>query len=141
MRAIPASSARSPGGDAIGADAALRLCHQIPGALEDDTSLLNFPGQFNKLVGGATYIRPMQVERRSKPREKMKLPATVVLDDGRVRIHATLEDLSAEGLRVQVPHQTEISDGGYVLFARRMEPFRVVWQTADRAGLILTKPD
>lgn len=75
-------------------------------------------------------------DRRSLPRKTCHIPATVVCNDGLQRIAATVLDQTEAGVRIRMDEDTPIAADCYLLFANRIEPFRVVWQASRSAGLL-----
>jgi hypothetical protein len=83
------------------------------------------------------YIGAMstQPDRRRRPREKVRIDATVVLDDGLVRLPAVLKNASPLGAKIELPDRPELPERFYVLFGHRLELCRLVWREDDLIGL------
>jgi hypothetical protein len=77
----------------------------------------------------------MSSERRRHRRRIVKQPATVVWDEGLTRVPAFIVDESAFGVRVRLSAEMPIVGACYLLFAHRIEPCNLVWQTGRAAGL------
>jgi hypothetical protein len=78
----------------------------------------------------------MTTERREHFRHPARIEATVVCNDGLLRIPAIVVDKSEAGVRIRMEHDEKITSDCYLLFDHRIEPFRVVWQASRSAGLI-----
>ena len=74
-------------------------------------------------------------ERRQSPRNPVQIEAIVVCDEGLQRLQAQVVDQSDTGVRIRLEKDERIAADCYLLFGRRMEPFRVVWQASYSAGL------
>lgn len=78
----------------------------------------------------------MSTDRRSQPRFPVRIDATVVCDDGLLRIPAVVVDQSETGVRIRLGADQPINSQCYLLFNHRIEPFRVAWQGRRSAGLV-----
>lgn len=74
-------------------------------------------------------------ERRLHPRYTVQIPATVVCDDGLLRLPAEVVDQSPNGVRIRLADDERIRSDCYLLFGNRIEPFRVAWQASRSVGL------
>jgi len=75
-------------------------------------------------------------ERRKSDRVLTNIPATVVFDDGRARLCASMRNLSATGAKVRLSEPAGLSGEVYMLIpSHRLQPCRLVWQADDEAGL------
>lgn len=78
----------------------------------------------------------MSTERRKHRREPVHVPATVVGNGGLSRIPAEIVDRTVAGVRIRMADHEKLGADSYLLFGHRIEPFRVVWQAKDSAGLL-----
>lgn len=74
-------------------------------------------------------------DRRKFSRQTIRIDATVVGNDGLVRLPATIIDHSSGGVRIRLNEDKPIPADSYLLFGNRIEPFRVAWQASQSAGL------
>ncbi|WP_448881183.1 hypothetical protein [Devosia sp.] len=82
------------------------------------------------------YITRMdQTERRLRPREKVRLDATLVLEDGLLRLPALLKNASPFGAKIEMLEDLPTPERFYVLFGHRLELCRVVWRDEREIGL------
>lgn len=75
-------------------------------------------------------------ERRLRPREKVRLDATLVLEDGLLRLPALLRNASPFGAKIEMLEGVPASERFYVLFGHRLELCRVVWRDENLLGLV-----
>jgi hypothetical protein len=77
-----------------------------------------------------------EMERRGSARYRTDITATVVLDDGRVRLSALMKNLSDSGAKVRLPTGAGMSGDFYMLIpSHRLQPCRLVWRMGDEMGL------
>ena len=77
----------------------------------------------------------MSTERRQSPRRRVQTDVVVVCDGGLTRLQALVVDQSETGVRLRLAEDKPIQSDCYLLFGRRMEPCRLVWQASRSAGL------
>lgn len=77
----------------------------------------------------------MSTDRRLHPRSPVRIDATVVCNDGLLRIPAVVVDQSETGVRLRLDADLAINSQCYLLFNHRIEPFRVAWQARRSVGL------
>jgi hypothetical protein len=88
-------------------------------------------------VSDKFYPSPMEIERRTVPRERADINATVVFDDGQTRVSARIADQSAAGLGVHLAQAAPVSCECYILFEpHRIEPVRLAWQASRWLGVV-----
>lgn len=75
-------------------------------------------------------------ERRLRPREKVRLDATLVLEDGLLRLPALLRNASAFGAKIEMLEDGPTPERFYVLFEHRLELCRVIWRDENLLGLV-----
>jgi hypothetical protein len=79
---------------------------------------------------------PRHLDRRNSARFRINLPATVVTGNGRVRLSASMRNLSDTGAKVRLAGAADLSGELYMLIpAHRLQPCRLVWQAGDEMGL------
>jgi hypothetical protein len=76
------------------------------------------------------------IERRQKPRNKVRIEATLVLDDGLLRLPAEVRNASPFGAKLALADVLALPERFYVLFNHRIELCRLVWQTDTELGLV-----
>ena len=76
------------------------------------------------------------IERRIRPRDRVRVEATMVLDDGLVRLPAKVRDASPFGARIELSEALTVPERFYVLFGHRLELCRLVWQNGAEMGLV-----
>jgi len=76
-----------------------------------------------------------QTERRLRPREKVRLDATLVLEGGLLRLPALLRNASPFGAKIEMLEDLPTPERFYVLFGHRLELCRVVWRDEREIGL------
>jgi hypothetical protein len=76
-----------------------------------------------------------QTERRLRPREKVRLDATLVLEDGLLRLPALLKNASPFGAKIEMLEDWPTPERFYVLFGHRLELCRVIWRNERLMGL------
>lgn len=69
------------------------------------------------------------------PREKVRLDATLVLEDGLLRLPALLKNASPFGAKIEMLEDLPTPERFYVLFGHRLELCRVVWRDEREIGL------
>lgn len=77
-----------------------------------------------------------QTERRLRPREKVRLDAILVLEDGLLRLPALLKNASPFGAKIEMAEDLSVPERFYVLFGHRLELCRVVWRDGREMGLV-----
>ena len=77
----------------------------------------------------------MSTDRRQSPRRRIQTDVVVVCDGGLTRLRALVVDQSETGVRIRLTDDKPIHADCYLLFGRRIEPCRVVWQASRSAGL------
>jgi hypothetical protein len=75
------------------------------------------------------------IDRRKKPRHKVRIEANLVLDDGLLRLPAQIKDESPFGAKLQLEDVTDLPERFYVLFGHRIELCRLIWQDDTQLGL------
>jgi hypothetical protein len=75
-------------------------------------------------------------DSRKHPRKTARIPVTVVWNGGAARAAGLILDKSETGVRVRLNEAEVIANDCYILFQRRLEPCRVVWQASRSAGLL-----
>lgn len=86
--------------------------------------------------GGLRYYAFMdRKERRLRPRDRVRLDATIVLGDGLLRVPAVLRNASAFGAKVELLEEWATPERFYVLFDHRLELCRLVWRKDNFLGL------
>lgn len=75
------------------------------------------------------------IERRKHVRHPVRIAATLVSNDGLVRLSAEIRDASREGARMVLADMANLPERFYVLFNNRIEPCRLVWQNKGEIGL------
>jgi len=77
----------------------------------------------------------MRMERRRHQREPVKIPATIVEEDGLTRLPVTITNINRWGARIR--HSgAPLPDRFYVLFDNSLEPCQVIWRRGGEVGLI-----
>jgi len=76
-----------------------------------------------------------QKERRLRPRDKVRLDATIVLGDGLLRVPALLRNASPFGAKVELLEPWQTPERFYVLFGHRLELCRLIWREDNLLGL------
>jgi hypothetical protein len=75
------------------------------------------------------------IERRRKPRDRVRIGATVVIHDGVVRIPAEVRDTSPFGAKIALSTPHKVPRRFYILVGHRIEVCRLIWQDEDMLGL------
>jgi hypothetical protein len=83
----------------------------------------------------------MLKDRRNSRRLPADLSATIVSNDGLDRVPVRVIDQSSGGVRVEMPRDLPIEAEPYLLFAHRLEPFRIAWREREAMGLAFTVTD
>ena len=94
----------------------------------------NFSKYRKRSVAGFQYKRTMSPDRRSPPRTRVDVPATIVRADGLSRMACRIVDQTSDGVRVALSQAEDISGDCYILFEHRMEPCRPMWQSKGSVG-------
>jgi len=75
------------------------------------------------------------IERRKRPRHKVRIDANLVLDQGLLRLSAQIKDASPFGAKMALSEPVSVPERFYVLFENRIEECRLVWQDETEFGL------
>lgn len=75
------------------------------------------------------------IERRKRPRHKVRIDANMVLDEGLMRLSAQIRDASPFGAKMHLREAMPVPERFYVLFENRIEECRLVWQDETEVGI------